>query len=189
MIRIALLDDHPAVGAGLEAVLAPEPDLQLVGFATDEQDLRPLLERTHPAVIVLGVHDRGRGGLALCLQIKRQADPPAVVLYSGRTPTTFIVAGVVAGADATVSKSSAVATLLETIRQVACGPRLSAPISPAMKAEAAARLDPADHAILAMRIAGDSPVDIAATLGVPGPEMADRLAAIISTLEPALRVA
>jgi hypothetical protein len=30
-----------------------------------------------------------------------------------------------------------------------------------MKASAAARLDPTDHAILAMRVAGDSPVEIA----------------------------
>jgi hypothetical protein len=58
-----------------------------------------------------------------------------------------------------------------------------------MKAEAAARLDPADHAILAMRIAGESPVDIAATLGVPDARMADRIAAIVSVLDPARGVA
>jgi DNA-binding NarL/FixJ family response regulator len=31
MVRVAFLDDHPAVRAGLEAILATEPDLRLVG--------------------------------------------------------------------------------------------------------------------------------------------------------------
>jgi DNA-binding CsgD family transcriptional regulator len=56
-------------------------------------------------------------------------------------------------------------------------------ISPQMKANAAGILDPADHAILAMRVAGDSPVEIATTLGVPEPAIAKRIAAIVARLE------
>jgi DNA-binding NarL/FixJ family response regulator len=183
-IRVALLDDHPAVRAGLEAILAPQPDLRLVGFAAGEHDLWPLLERTRPTVVVLDLHHPGRDGLALSLQIKRQPDPPAVVLYSAYTPADLIVAAAVAGADAIVSKSSAAAVLVEAIRTVARNPLTLPPVTPQMKANAAARLDPADHAILAMRVAGDSPVEIAATLGVPDAAVARRIAAIVSTLEP-----
>jgi DNA-binding NarL/FixJ family response regulator len=81
------------------------------------------------------------------------------LLYSAYTPAALVVAAVVAGADAIVSKSSAAATLVEAIRAVARNPRTIPRISPQMKADAAARLDPADHAILAMRVAGDSPVE------------------------------
>ncbi len=84
MIRVALLDDHPAVRAGLQAILANEHDLQLVGFAADEHALWPVLEGTRPAIIVLDLHHPGRDGLALCLQIKRQPDSPAVLLYSAQ---------------------------------------------------------------------------------------------------------
>jgi DNA-binding NarL/FixJ family response regulator len=184
MIRVAFLDDHPAVRAGLQAILATEPDLRLVGFAAGEHELWPLLERTHPAVVILDLHHPGRDGLALCLQIKRQPDAPAVLLYSAYTPAALIVAAAVAGADAIVSKSSAAATLVEAIRAVARNPRTIARISPQMKADAAARLDPADHAILAMRVAGDSPVEIAATLGVTDATIAHRIAAIVAKLEP-----
>ncbi|MCW3065521.1 MAG: response regulator receiver protein [Solirubrobacterales bacterium] len=184
MICIAVLDDHPAVRAGLEAILAPQADLQLVGFAAGEHELWALLERTRPTVVVLDLHHPGRDGLALSLQIKRQPDPPAVVLYSAYTPADLMVAAAVAGADATVSKSSDAATLVEAIRAVARNPRTIPPITPRMKADAAARLDPADHAILAMRVAGDSPVEIAATLGVPDAAIARRIAAIVAALEP-----
>jgi DNA-binding NarL/FixJ family response regulator len=67
---------------------------------------------------------------------------------------------------------------------VARKPRTIPQFSPQMKADAAARLDPADHAILAMRVAGDSPVEIAATLGVPDATIAHRIAAIVAKLEP-----
>jgi DNA-binding NarL/FixJ family response regulator len=63
---------NPAVRAGLQAILATEPDLQVVGFATDEHALWPVLERTRPAIVVLDLHHPGRDGLALCPQVKRQ---------------------------------------------------------------------------------------------------------------------
>jgi DNA-binding NarL/FixJ family response regulator len=178
MIRVALLDDHPAVRAGLKAILAPEPDLQVVGSAAGEDELWPLLECTHPALVILDLHHPGRDGLALCLQIKRQPDAPAVLLYSADTPAALVVAAAVAGADAIVSESSAAPTLVEAIRAVARNPRTIPQVSAQMKADAAARLDPADHAILAMRVAGESPVEIAATLGVADATIAHRIAAL-----------
>jgi DNA-binding NarL/FixJ family response regulator len=33
MIRLALLDDHPAIRAGLSAIIAVQPDLQLAAVA------------------------------------------------------------------------------------------------------------------------------------------------------------
>jgi DNA-binding NarL/FixJ family response regulator len=182
MIRVAVLDDHPAVRAGLEAILAAEPDLIPVGSAADEEGLWPLLRRTQPDVVVLDVHHPGRDGLALCLDIKRRLHAPAVVLYAATTPDALVVAGLVAGVDAVVGKSSSAAALLEAIRQVARGPRLLPPLSRQMRTGAAARLDPADHAILAMRLAGDSGADIGAILGRPTPEVAERIAAIVTEL-------
>lgn len=104
MIRLALLDDHPLIRTGLGAIIATQHDLQLVGSATDESELWPLLERTRPAVLILDYHHPGRDGLALCLQVKLGFEPPAVVLYSAYAPETLQAAAAVAGADALVSK-------------------------------------------------------------------------------------
>lgn len=182
MIRVAVLDDHPAVRSGLQAILAPEPDLIPVGSAANEEQVWPLLRHTRPDVIVLDVHHPGRDGLALSLDIKHRLHAPAVVLYPASTPDALVVAGIVAGADAVVDKSSSTAALLEAIREVAREPRMLPPISRQMTAGAAARLDPADHAILAMRLAGDSGAEIGDVLGRPSSEIADRIAAIVAAL-------
>jgi DNA-binding NarL/FixJ family response regulator len=185
MIRVAVLDDHPAVRAGLQAILAPEPDLIAVGSAADEEQVWPLLGRTRPDVIVLDVHHAGRDGLALSLDIKRRLHPPAVVLYSATTPATLVVAAAVAGVNTVVSKASSNRALLDAIRAVANPPRSLPAITPPMKAEAATRLDPSDHAILAMRLAGDTLADIGETLWLPVAAIADRIAAIVAALVPA----
>jgi DNA-binding NarL/FixJ family response regulator len=185
MIRVALLDDHPAVRAGVEAMLAPEPDLLSVGSAADEEELWPLLRRARPSVVVLDVHHPGRDGLALCLEVKRSLNAPAVVLYSASTPRGLCVAATLAGADAVVAKSSPARALLEAIRDVAREPRRLPSIPRQLRVEAAARLDPADHAILAMGLAGESPADIGVTLGRSARSIAERIAAIVATLAPA----
>jgi DNA-binding NarL/FixJ family response regulator len=119
MIRVAVLDDHPAVRAGLEAILAREPDLIGVGSAADAEELWPLLRRTRPDVVVLDVHHPGPDGLELCLDIKRDLHAPAVVLYPASTPDALVLAAAVAGVDAIVGKSSSNRALLEAIREVA----------------------------------------------------------------------
>jgi DNA-binding NarL/FixJ family response regulator len=182
MIRVAVLDDHPAVRFGLQAILAPEADLLLVGSATNDEQVWPLLRDTRPDVIVLDEHHPGRDGLALCLEIKRRRRPPAVVIYSATTPAVLVVAAAVAGVDAVVAKSSSNRALLEAIRAVAIPPRPLPLVTPPMKAEAASRLDPSDHAILAMRLAGHTLADIGDTLWLPVPTVADRIAAIVATL-------
>jgi DNA-binding NarL/FixJ family response regulator len=187
MIRVAFLDDHPAVRSGWQALLAPEAHLLLVGSAADEEQLWPLLRDTRPDVIVLDEHHPGRDGLALCLEIKRRSHPPAVVIYSATTPSVLVVAAVVAGVDAVVAKSRSSRALHEAIRGVVDLPRPLLPITPRMKAEAAMRLDPSDHAILAMRVAGHTLADIGDTLRLPVPAIADRIAAIVAALVSADR--
>lgn len=182
MVRVALLDDHPAVRAGLDAILAPQPDLDLVGSATNENELWTLLARTRPEVLILDLHHPGRDGLQICLRIKLAADPPGLVLYSATTSAGLAAAAAVAGANALVGKSSAASTLTDAIRRVARDSTAVPLLVPSATRAAAAVLPPQDHAILAMRIAGESPSEIATTLGIPEPALAGRTEAIVQKL-------
>jgi uncharacterized membrane protein YbhN (UPF0104 family) len=55
MIRVALLDDHPAVRAGLQAILAPEPDLQVVGSALGISPVLRAISEISPLRIAIAV--------------------------------------------------------------------------------------------------------------------------------------
>jgi DNA-binding NarL/FixJ family response regulator len=65
MIRIAVIDDHPALRAGLRTVIDAEPGLVFVGeSAGDEESVWPLLRRTEPDLILLDYHLPHGDGLA-----------------------------------------------------------------------------------------------------------------------------
>jgi DNA-binding NarL/FixJ family response regulator len=153
-----------------------------VGSASGEEELHWLLQRTDPSVLVVDVHHPGLHGLALSLQLKRRSALPRIVLYSGRGGELVTVAAAVAGVDAVVAKSDTGQALLEAIRQAVRGDIGVPAVALRSQARAAARLDPVDHGILAMRLAGHSWADIAATLRLPVAAVADRGAAIVIRL-------
>ena len=180
MIRIATMDRHPTVLAGVEAILRDRPDLEHVGSASDRYALWPLLQRTHPDVVLLE-HAPGGDGLELCLRLTERDLAPRVVLHGAGSdalvPATF------AGADALLDKGAPVRELVETLRAVAAGQHGMAPVSLPLRARAAGRLDGADRAVFAMRMAGTSSPDIANVAGIHRCELHGRLASIAAQLD------
>ena len=178
LIRVAALDDHAAVRAGLDAILGSAPGIVSVGSARGEAELYWLLQRTDPSVLILDVYHPGLHGLALSVRLKRRSARPRIVLYSGRGGQLLTVAAAVAGVDAVVAKSDSEQALLEAIRNAARDGNPPQTVSLGLQKRAAARIDPADHPILAMRLAGNSWTEIAATLRLPATAVSERGAAI-----------
>jgi DNA-binding NarL/FixJ family response regulator len=157
MIRVAILDAHPASRAGLERIVAEAPGLALAGSVGDPRALWPALYRSDPDVLVLG-SDRPADALQLCLRVRGRQ---RVVIYAGQTGLDTAVSARFAGAHAVVDKSAPVAELLAAVRE----PRLP-PLTPRAQRRAAAGLEPVDRAILAMTLAGTPAREISATVGL-----------------------
>jgi len=107
MIRLLIVDDHPAMRAGLTAVLRAEPGIIPLGTASSEEDLAPTLTRTKPDVVLLDYHLPGADGLKLCRRLKRDVPAPAVLLYSAYADSAMVVPAILAGADGLLNKRCA----------------------------------------------------------------------------------
>jgi two-component system, NarL family, response regulator DevR len=187
MVRVALLDDHPAVLAGLRRLIEPEPDLAVVGATGDPGQLAPLLDRSRPDVLVLD-HDLARAdGLSHCLRVKRRARPPAVVVYAAYTSPALALAARAAGADGLVDKAHPVRLLLDAIRTAAEGGRVIPGVPQHAYAAAVERIDDADLPVLAMLLDGTTVEGIAAALRRDPGEVAWRAQRIVGRLCPGLR--
>jgi DNA-binding NarL/FixJ family response regulator len=187
MLRVALLDDHPAVLAGLRRLIEPEPDMTVVATAREPSELHSLLDRVQPDVLVLD-HDLSHAdGLAHCLRVKRRAKPPAVVVYSAYAGPTLALAARVAGADALVDKAEPVRQLLNAIRRTGAGFRLLPGTPRDTYAAAIERVPDEDLPILAMLLDGATLSEIALALRSDPGEVAWRAQRIVGRLCPGLR--
>ena len=183
MIRILLVDDHPALRAGLTAVLRAEPGLVPLGTAASEEELWPALHRTKPDVVVLDYHVPPADGLQLCRRIKRSMVPPKVLLYSAYADASLVIPSLLAGADGVVNKGAPANELYDAIRTIARGERVIPPLSRELLDDANTRLDAEDLPILGMALDGTPESEIARTLGLSADEMTHRMDRMISTLK------
>jgi DNA-binding NarL/FixJ family response regulator len=183
LIRILLVDDHPALRAGLTAVLRAEPGLVPLGTAASEEELWPALNRTKPDVVVLDYHVPPADGLQLCRRIKRTLPPPAVLLYSAYADASLMVPARLAGADGVINKGAPANELYDAIRTVARGDSVLPPVSRELLDDAQGRLDPEDLPILMMALDGTPDGEIAKTLRLPGEELTRRLDRMLAALK------
>lgn len=184
MIRLALLDDHPAVLVGLQRVIEREPDIVIVGAASSATALARQLDNARADVLVVD-HDVARSdGLSQCRRIKDRPQPPAVVIYSAFAKQTLALPARVAHADAVVDKAEPVSSLLAAIRTVARGETLLPPVPRAAYDAAATRLDSEDLPVFAMLLDGENVPAIADALRAESDEIAWRAQRIIGRLRP-----
>ena len=184
MIHLALLDDHPAVLAGLRRLIEHEPDLLIVGAAPTAPDLARQIGEQRTDVLVLD-HDLARSdGLSHCRRVKDRPNPPGVVIYSAFASQALALAARVAHADAVIEKTEPVSSLLGAIRSVAAGETVLPAIPRDAYKTATSRLADEDLPVLAMLLGGESLPAIAEALRTDRAEVAWRAQRIIGRLRP-----
>jgi len=188
MTHVALLDDHPAVLAGLRRLIDSEHDLTVLAAASTAADLATALDGMRPDVVVLDYDLRRGDGLSQCRRIKARPEPPGVIVYSAYAGPALNLAALVAGADGVVDKAAPVLELLTAIRRVAAG--LAAGVSPVPRDAydaAVARLDDEDLPILAMLLDGVDHQAIGEALRLDRTEVSWRVQRILGRIQPRTR--
>ena len=165
-LRVLVVDDHTAIRAGVQAVLAREPDLQPIGGAASADQALDKARAREPDVVVVDHRLEAGDGLTLTRQLKALPAPPAVLVYSAHADAALTVAAVIAGADGVVGKGGDADDLCDAVRFVACGRSVRPRILPATLRSTAERLDPGDVPILGMLVHRTPPDEIARVLGM-----------------------
>ncbi len=181
--RLLVVDDHPAVRAGLRELLADVADFEVVAALATAEAAVDVAERERIDVAVVDYQLGGRNGLWLSRKLKRLARPPAVVIYSAYTDGVLAAAAVAAEADAIVSKGKLGIELCDAIRRVASGHRDLPAVPPRLADVLRRRLDHEQQAIFGMLLAGIRPAEIATTLGLSSAGLESRLWAMLRRLE------
>jgi len=188
MLRVAILDDHPAVLAGLRRLIEAEHDMAVVATVATPAELAKQLDGIRVDVLVLDYDLADADGLAYCRRVKSRPRPPRVVIYSADATPALTLAARAAQADGVIGKAEPIPLLLSSIRRVAQGETVMPPMQHEAYEALIARIDDEDLPILAMLLDGESLDAIAATLRVDRTEVGWRAQRMVGRLLRRIRV-
>jgi DNA-binding NarL/FixJ family response regulator len=179
VIRLVVVDDHPAIAAAIAAELAAgplersrageaEPDLELVGAATSVADGLALVESAQPAVVVCDLWlDGAPSGLDLLAALTAAGRPqPRVLVLSGFDQPSFLRAAFEGGAAGYLSKASPVVEIVAAIRRVASGETAFPAVTLSALRDAPRRPSPRELGAIRLVARGATNDEIAAGLGI-----------------------
>jgi two-component system, NarL family, response regulator NreC len=120
-LRILLADDHGVVRKGLRFLLENEPDLEVVGEASDGRQAVDMASELHPDVIVMDIAMPRLNGIDATGQIVKQLSGAGVIMLSMYSDEEYLVRALSAGAKGYLLKDSAETDLVRAVHSVSEG--------------------------------------------------------------------
>ena len=119
--NILIVDDHALMRNGLEAMLASEPDYEVVGVAADGMSAIRSVSELQPDIILMDLTMPRTSGMDAIVQIKRKHPHIKIVALTFHKEDKYIHATLGAGADAYVLKDDSRMELFNALANVATG--------------------------------------------------------------------
>ncbi|HET6626846.1 MAG TPA: response regulator transcription factor [Nocardioidaceae bacterium] len=164
-IRLLLADDQALVRGALAALLALEPDLEVVAEVGSGDEVVPACQEHHPDVALLDVEMPGMDGIAAARALKQAMPATRVLIVTTFGRPGFLRRALQAGADGFVVKDTPARQLADAVRRVHAGLRV---VDPDLAADSLVTgespLTARETDVLRAARAGSSVAAIAATL-------------------------
>ena len=120
-LRIFLVDDHSFIREGLKSLINAQPDMEVVGEASDGQAALGQTGTCTPDIVVMDVSMPRMNGTQATQAIKRACPDTKVLALSMHEDMTYLRGLLEAGASGYLLKRSAPQDLIVALRSVAQG--------------------------------------------------------------------
>jgi DNA-binding NarL/FixJ family response regulator len=142
-ISVVLVDDHTVVREAVRLMLEAEPDMAIVGEASDGDAGIATIARLRPDVAIVDLAMPGLPGLAVVRELGKATPRTAVLVFTTHKATAYVIEAMRAGARGFVLKSARREELVAAIRAVHGGggflqPEIAGPVLRRMAADARA---------------------------------------------------
>lgn len=123
-IRIMIVDDHEMMRLGLRTAFEPEPDLAVVGEASNGAEALAKMATLDPQLVLMDVRMEKMGGIEACREIKSRYPHARILMLTSYTNEDAVISSIMAGASGYLLKHLSRPELLRSIRLVASGQTL-----------------------------------------------------------------
>jgi DNA-binding NarL/FixJ family response regulator len=167
VIRVFCVDDHPLVRKGIAAILQGQPDMQLVGEASNGQEAVEMYRALRPDVTLIDLKMPVKDGIAAVNAIKSEFPAARFIALTSYDGDHDVFRALEAGVRGYILKESVHTEILGAIRSVAAGGQLFSQDA-AQRVAAGynqASLTPREIEVLSLVAQGFGNKEIAAKLG------------------------
>ena len=201
-VRVVVVDDQELVRTGFRVILNAEPDIEVVGEASNGREAILVVGKLRPDVVLMDIRMPVLDGLAATRDIV--ADPearPRVIILTTFDLDEYVYEALRSGASGFLLKDGPADQLLSAVRVVAGGDALLAPqitrrliaefahrMRPAMGHEQLKTLTPREVEVLRLVARGMSNTEIANELYVAEATVRTHLARVLAKLDLRNRV-
>ncbi len=178
--RILLAEDQALVRGALAALLAMEPDLEVVADVGRGDEVLPAALAAHPDVALLDIEMPGLDGLAAAAQLRAAVPGCRVVMLTTFGRPGYLRRAMEAGASGFLLKDTPASQLADAVRRVARGQRVVDPVlAVSALAEGANPLSEREREALALVATNGTIADIAERLSLSEGTVRNHLSAAI----------
>ncbi len=183
-LRILAVDDHPVVRQGIAGLVSIQPDMTLVGEASDGREAIQLFRMHRPDVTLMDLQMPGMNGVDAIIAIRNEFPDAKIVVLTTYAGDAQIIRALKAGAHAYLLKNTLHKELLETIRGIYAGKKALSPEASYQIATHATddTLTPAEISVLRLIAAGNANKQIADQLSITEETVKSRVKCILSKL-------
>jgi len=126
-MRTLIVEDQTIMRDGLQALLASEPDFEMIGATAEGEATIRAATTLHPDIILMGLSMPHMSGTSIITQIKRKHPEIKIVVLTFHKEDQFIQAALQAGADAYVLKDDSREELFAALHTAVTGRRYLSP--------------------------------------------------------------
>jgi DNA-binding NarL/FixJ family response regulator len=184
-LTVLLVDDHALVRHGFRRILEDDPEIEVVGEASNGEEAVRLAVKEKPAVIVMDCAMPGMNGLEATRKILEARPHAAILMLSMHSEDTLVRQALEAGARGYILKNAIDLDLANAIKRVAKGEKVLDPQvtrTGALKGEREGGLTPREMEVLQRIVAGKSNKEIAAEMNLSANTVSVHRANIMDTL-------
>src|SRR5947209_18460387 len=120
-IRIVIADDHSVVRQGLRMFLGLDPELEVVGEATDGAEALRVARELRPDVVVMDLLMPGMNGIEATAAIRRELPDTEVLALTSVLEDASVAGAVRAGGIGYLLKDTQAEALCQAIKAAAAG--------------------------------------------------------------------
>ncbi|HTH78401.1 MAG TPA: response regulator transcription factor [Ramlibacter sp.] len=127
MVKVAIVDDHAIVRAGLKQFLSEMVDLRIVGEAASGREAIDLVRNTEIDVLIMDLSMPGQSGIDALAMIRAKAPDVGILILSGYPEEQYAVNLIRQGASGYLNKECEPMEIVNAIRTIALGRRYISP--------------------------------------------------------------